>query len=268
MAASIRESLSILNVSLHSQSDLHRMLVELEAMAKSPDPSTQWGVPLIEQTQRLANALMGVRRVPGASEKVHSCQNQLNRLETLDSKAQDTLFEIEIAGRLSSGGLAVALTEPDVVATVPGFGDVSLACKRPRSKNGIRKRLGQAATQITQRGRPGVIVMGVEALLHPPKTVKGLTKPTLWIAETNKDLAEMGSRVLQAIHEEMAPVIARDCSRPLVVGIAWVGVIAGRVREPLSYASHWLCLTIENPEHPQSPGLMRRVGETLFRGSD
>jgi len=74
-------------------------------------------------------------------------------LANLLKKAQDDLFEIDIAYRLFRRGMEVEFAEPDIVIRLPE-GLFSVACKRPRTIEAVQGRIRDGANQIRKLGLP------------------------------------------------------------------------------------------------------------------
>ncbi len=271
VVASLRSSLKHFGVSLPSNCELAHMISELEGLAtaaatKAPfDRRALEAFQFIDQPARIASTLENLKRVPVPKEKLRILRKRVDRLASLDfeGQAQDTLLELEVAGRLAQAGLSVEFTEPDIVVALK-TGRVSLACKRPRTRTGVVRRLEEGASQIKDCGRPGIIVLSLEPLLH---TKPGGTRPVQWVARTREELAARGRRRFEALIDTLTPDGRASAGRfAQVIGVLWLGFVTGFVREPPSYTRDWFCLAMQNKLYTGAYGPLSRIARSLFRG--
>ena len=82
----------------------------------------------VEQAARLAATLELLSKVRNHDQLLRWLRKRLDRTTTLDATAQDYLFEMEMAVRLTRlEGLSVSLEEPDILVTLPSGNSFALA---------------------------------------------------------------------------------------------------------------------------------------------
>lgn len=175
----LTEVLEELELSLHPTSDLAAMIREVEWLGSFEEqafqPDTAYAAdrkrsltafPLYDQVNRLAVSLKWATAIPGIERKIGRLRKKLNRLESQNEAAQDDLFEIDIAYRLVKRGVEVEFAEPDIVISFPPDSKFAIACKRPRTIGAVQKRIRQGANQIRDQKLPGIVAIGMEAIMH------------------------------------------------------------------------------------------------------
>lgn len=276
-ATLLKEGLHYFGISANPTSDVGRMIAALEWMgsfaAETVQPDTAFkanrkralrAFPLYEQALRIARTITWARTVPGARDKVLHLRKRLNRLETQDERAQDYLFELEIAERLVAQGHAITVEEPDVVLHVRDSDKLGLACKRPRNVRQLRERVKEAADQVTAQPFPGVVVIGVEPLFHrsgdrqrPTVTYLGDPSMVASAAYDILDAAMMRSRI------EIAAAFSQG-----VAGILFCGIVTGWARRVVgdqdAYHFQWIHRALS---HPDALGLADVLEARLFPDS-
>jgi SEC-C motif-containing protein len=276
IAGSLDKSLAYFGISLNPTADLASMIRELKWIASFPaEPHEPGGAAqgggtrahrafyFADQAGRIAEALDAVRNVHGAAKKVVWLKKRLDRLQTQSERAQDYLFEIEVAGRLARHpNVTVAFEEPDLMATVRGMGRLSLACKRPHTSKGVANCLDDGRKQIVRGATPGALVVSLEALIHSKKDGKG--KTVLWDASSGADLRDAGFRLMEAERTKAALSVYRVQEEPRMLGILWWGLITGRARDNRAYAREWLCYPEGNARVAGSQAKLRVLAK-LFR---
>jgi hypothetical protein len=276
-AALLREGLAYFGIEVNPTSDVARMIEALEWLGSFPpdavQPDTAFAAdqkralrafPLYEQALRIARALAWARTIPGAREKMRFLKKRLNRLETQDERAQDYLFELEIAERLARQGHALTFAEPDIVLETSGGEKLGLACKRPRNVRQMRERLKEASVQITSRSFPGVIVIGVELLFHKSSDRQ---RPTILYLGDPPMVAMAAYDILEGAVRRARPEITAAFERG-VEGILFCGIVTGWARKVVgdrsAYHFQWIHKALS---HPGALGLAEVLEAHLFPDS-
>ncbi|MGV8038568.1 MAG: hypothetical protein AB2L07_00290 [Thermoanaerobaculaceae bacterium] len=214
---------------------------------------------LVEQAHRLAQVWSWGRSVPGVAERAAVVRKQLNRLHTQDGPALDFLFELDIAARLAHRGFSVVFREPDLVLDCGEAGPLALACKRPRSVDGVGQALRRARRQIEGAGMFGVIVTGLEAVFHRTGDPK---RPVFFYrSNTREELVEEATRALDDTIQKTRRVIDQELAWPRVLGILFCGVITGFIDQPSASIFEWVWRPIS--KEPSSE-FMAGLCEMLF----
>lgn len=267
-AASLRESLSALAVNVPPSSDLGSMLRDLDTMGTAPGlvlhPETPEGVKRdlfekfmrFEQANRLAGALARCRSLPGVERKARALRKQLDRLRDQDSPAQDTLFEFEIAARLSLASSGVRFDEPDLVLDSPGFGPLVFAVKRVRNTEKLARRLVEARDQIHRCGHPGIIVVSVEPILH---FMTPAGRPGIYGAETREEFSEAANDAVRSVAAACGRTLAQSMSTS-VAGVFICAMMTGFVLRPASYTYKWVVHAAVNERLPGADAVISAVG--------
>lgn len=274
VAKSLRESLDYFQVRLPPGSDLDRMTNALAELGDSPPAGvtrSQRHARLIEQGSRIAAALSSLRGVGGIETKLKWLRKRLDRFQTQDAQALDALFELEIAGRLAQSRLAVRFEEPDIIVAVPGFGSIGLPCKRPRSPRGVEAALRDAKRQVSRSGSPGVAMVSLEALLHPPVTnvdgTKAVTLPTRWRARTKEEFDRFATDAFERMADDSLRHLELHCrGSQELLGVVWSGVVTADISMPPSYSRHWMALPAYNQTVAKAQGLVIRLARALHEG--
>jgi hypothetical protein len=168
-----------------------------------------------EQAGYVADALRYLREVSIPPEKLKLLTERLDRLNTKDDpKAQDTLFEFVIAGRLARhSGCLVSFEEPDLIITRDGRA-YGLACKRVKSINKLDKRISEGAGQGVRSNMPCFVVVAVEYLTPAA---------TLVLAKSREEL----SRCAEAMVERLSLQCLGGAQRAFAKGACGV-ILCGR----------------------------------------
>jgi hypothetical protein len=110
----------------------------------------------------------------------------LDLLNREQSKAKDTLWELELWQTLSRTGMCVALEEPDIVVTFEGA-KIGIACKKFYSESNVSKVLSQAVSQFEGDFDFGMIAINLDDLT-PADTIlnaKTIEQMLEFISEIN-----------------------------------------------------------------------------------
>lgn len=278
----LRDALAEFGVSPNPTSDLGEMLAALEWLGSFPPDAFQPDAAgqadrkrsfktfvLYEQAKRTAMAVAWAHGIPGSEKIVKRLRKRLNRLETQDAEALDYFFELDVAHRLFKRGVPVSFGDPDlrepdlVLGSAPlRFG---LECKRPRNIPRMRERIGDAADQVTRSGFPGMIVIGLEAILH---TSDDPAKPTVtYLVQSPDELPELVDPIIDQAIAEARPDI-EAAFRKGVRGILFCGLVTGIAEHIGDYAGlifRWFRRPVSNPQSPEDAALLdeRIFGRSL-----
>jgi hypothetical protein len=188
VAATARKALATIGVTLPRHTDLGRQIEDTEWMATFPaDPLDEIAGAYATDPERATRAFLSFpqfqdvvgglyharRAVAAKPDIVHALRKRFDRLQTVSAAAQNHLFELQVAGRLSIRRRGVRFDEPDLTAPFSRFGRLGLACKRAQNIARVKERIGGGADQIVRTGRNGVIVIDVQPLLFPPSPDDG-----------------------------------------------------------------------------------------------
>jgi hypothetical protein len=253
VVADVRAGLAHYGVTVNPTSDLARICKELEWLAHDLDSGAvsdrkrhNATFPLIDQASRIASALVAIRQVEGAREKVRHLRKQVDRLETQAAGSQDYLFEIEVAGRLVAAGLRPAFAEPDIRVDVAGLGSVLIACKRPRSVTGFVDALADAASQIAASGGPpGLAIVSVEAVLQRPNDD---ASPIGDAYPTRAMLRDVLSHELMSLLYGQDRAVRDFLTRHGVNGLILWAVAGAKIMAGNSYAAEWHAILVPRPD--------------------
>jgi hypothetical protein len=252
-------------------SDLATMLDAARWMGsfpdESPQPETAYRVDpqrgaraflLIEQARRVAVAVTWVEDAHGLGDRAKFLKDRFNRLATQDARAQDALFEIEVAGRLARTGLTIEFDEPDIIVTA-GTASLALACKRPRRQERIADRVSEAARQIEKQKHDGLIVIGIEALFHRADGRRVQHFET----ESDVELQQVTDHRMGEILTDIAPQLQRAFQSNQVVGIMLCGVVTAWSKIPSAYLYRWVRARLPNFGHAE-PSLVNTIDQLMF----
>lgn len=180
-ARRLSEGLQRLGVAVAPHQTLGRMISQAEMLAKCGKASVfedfaaassarqhQIGEAALamEQAERIAAALDVSGSIRNFKDKQRWLKKGVDRLASQDAKGLDYLFEIEVAGRLARWpGLDVAFEEPDIAFSL-GTERVYVACKRPRTVEGVPNAIADARDQVGDLGGSAIVIIGTEAIFH------------------------------------------------------------------------------------------------------
>lgn len=222
-------------------------------------------LPRVEQAERIAIMLERVRSVPGAATVVVCLQDNIDRLSTLNERAQDLLFELEVGGRLAARGFPVSFAEPDIRLNFPSVA-VGLPCKRPRSARKIVENVRDGVAQI-QRAKlsAGVVIVSVEPIVHPPAPTGGLSAkkpaPKNWLATTVHEADEAARTMIREGVEPLLPELnSLFAKHAELAGVLFCGVITALLSSPRAYAYRWLNFSVSSPRGTKSPSVAELLG--------
>lgn len=280
IARAIRDGLAGLGVRLQPHHDLERIVRQAELLASlgvgdvfgsfrdadGPEKDRITGAILaMEQAERVAASLQVAGRVRNFAQVTKWLQKKIDRLETQESRAQDHLFEIEMAGRLARyPDLAVSFEEPDIVVRVNGK-PVYLPCKRPRRVESVGENIRDARHQLAGRQGPSVILINTEAIFH--RSGNPNVPVVLYDVGTPDEARAIGVNLIdQAIRNGSDQT--EKAFRDGVTGILYCGAMVFLTRDPRAYQNLILHRRVWNSADPGADGLTAQVARLLYGDPD
>ncbi len=128
------------------------------------------------QIDRIATAALSTRGCDAQKSALRGLLvGSLNLLERKQSKAKDTLWELDLLRVLVGHKIDAKLGEPDLSVNFSGA-PVGFACKKIYSEGNVSKVLSNATAQIEREGEFGIIALNLDDLL-PENAI--LRAPTL-----------------------------------------------------------------------------------------
>ena len=127
------------------------------------------------QIDRIAMAALPIGAHNDAKAVLSSLlKGSINLLDREQSKAKDTLWELELLGILTSHGIDARLGEPDIIVTFEGT-RVGIACKKFYSELNVSKVLSQAVAQIERDLDFGIVALNIDDTLPANVLLKAAT---------------------------------------------------------------------------------------------
>ena len=127
------------------------------------------------QVERIAAAALSAGGSASAATVLRSLLNgSLDLLGREQSKAKDTLWELELLRILTGHKIDARLEEPDLIVRFPGE-PVGFACKKLYSENNVEKVLSNAVAQIEREGEFGIIALNLDDLVPENSILKAPT---------------------------------------------------------------------------------------------
>jgi hypothetical protein len=204
---------------------------------------------------QLTPALQGFAAVKGNREHVHWLRGDLDSFDKEGNEALDHLLEIEVAGLLARyPHISVEMAEPDVVFESRGERTL-IACKRPKTLNGIDGALRKASRQIQRQGVDGIALIDVSLMLLPRDT-DAFNFPTL----AHADSAFRGrlDDTLRAAPSRLNTALEKD-----VVAVLYTGIVVFTDEEASQVRARRVSQLVWNPEAPASEARVRRLDRLL-----
>lgn len=181
IADTMRWALDRFGIDPHPASDLARMIEDVSwlgqfeplpirgdaALAVDPERALLT-LARILQAKELARTLAISTIVPGAATRVAQLASKLDWMTTVESPAQNTYTELDVAARLARHAQVRFLDPPalDITCSFESHGDLAVECKRVRSWKQIGKRLRDAVDQAGKQHLPTLVVLDVQPLLY------------------------------------------------------------------------------------------------------
>jgi hypothetical protein len=126
------------------------------------------------QMDRIATAVFAAKESPSIAEHLrHLARGSLGILDRRQSKAKNTLWELELHSVLRSKAVAAQLAEPDIVARI-GPTVIGIACKKTYSHENVEKTLSVGVKQIERVSEFGLLAINIEDL-WPPNQIRWAT---------------------------------------------------------------------------------------------
>lgn len=281
IAESLRCSIAHFSLALNPSAPLSIILKDLDWIASFSnlgdasrvDPSRFSDVFFkAEQAARIAILLERVRTVPGSAAVVECVRGNVDRLSTMNERAQDLLFELEVGGRLAARGLPIVFAEPDIRLDWPRV-SVGLPCKRPRSVRKIVSNIRDGVDQIGKTGlSAGVVIVSMEAILHPAAPTGGLSsekpRPKNWVANTFEEADNFARTMVHTELESLLPDLTRLFARHSeLAGVVFCGTITAMATASRAYAYRWLNFSVSSFRDKRSPTLTEMLG-SYIQGDD
>lgn len=252
ISKSLTESLDYFGVTVHERSDLGTMIREISWMGSfgaAPfladgaigvdNQRTLRAFLYVLQARDIARTLEACRDVKGDIAKIKKIRKKLDRLRHQDAPAQNTLFELEVAGMLTRAGLDVELSEPprpDVVCHFKGAA-IGLECKRVQNRDRLREQLKVARKQSTNQDLPAAAIIDVQPLLY---RTNDPDRPVYFDqVESIEELRNIQSERLR----QLALSITDDVEKAFVSGVGAVVLCAmtwAMSRQPSAYVWCWI----------------------------
>ena len=159
-----------------------RRLIDLTiAMADSWDSGSKEDVTFTHllaaaQVERIATAVLSAarREAPSSTFLRNLLTGSLDLLGREQSKAKDTLWELELLRILVGHEIDARLGEPDLSVRFSGA-PVGFACKKIYSEGNVSKVLSNAVAQIEREGEFGIIAINLDDLLPKNSILKAPT---------------------------------------------------------------------------------------------
>jgi hypothetical protein len=127
------------------------------------------------QLERIATAALSSTHCAARDSTLRGLlTGTLNLLGREQSKAKDTLWELELLRVLVDHKIDASLAEPDLSVHFSGV-PVGFACKKIYSEGNVSKVLSNAVSQIEREGEFGVIALNLDDLLPPNVILKAPT---------------------------------------------------------------------------------------------
>jgi hypothetical protein len=233
-----------------------------EALAEHPERLVQ-ALLKVEQAARLAATLELLPKVRNHDQLLKWLRKKLDRTTALGATAQDYLFEMEMAVRLTRAEwLSVSLEEPDIIVTLPSGNSFALACKRPRADKSVGANIDDARDQIARGGHAvAAIVVGMEPILHRPSDPGQC--PTIHVSQTREQarawgMARIAEAAASAAHETER---AFECG---VLSVVYFGVLVCLTLQPRSYQTLRLWEGVANERDQNGSRFLQLLKPLLF----
>jgi hypothetical protein len=169
-AAEIRAAIGRLDIKMHRDCALAKLLRQAEALAREWEQGTNdknWLPRLMDaaHSNRISDAINAALADPGAVECIRRmCSNPMDISGRDPSRGKDALWELDLAHFLKRRGVTVAHEDPPDLIADFGFGPHPIACKKVYSEKGIESQVRKGAQQLAQYGRPGLVAINFDDL--------------------------------------------------------------------------------------------------------
>lgn len=124
------------------------------------------------QLRRIVDAVDQVLQEPALPRVLEELlDGTVDLLQRSQSKAKDTLWELELLSTLRNNQIHTILSEPDLIA-FPASNPIGIACKKIYSEANFHKRIQSAVRQIERYGTCGLIAVNIDDLTPQDKILK------------------------------------------------------------------------------------------------
>ena len=201
---------------------------------------------------RACNLALRLDGHPKVGEVVAQLQNGSVHIgkRAANSRAKDTLWELEVLARLSEGGLPVELAEPDVVWVDQEL-VTGVACKKVYSEGHVQNILSEAVHQIEGSTGFGLVAINLDELFLEQLPPDGILRVP-YLEDALQRLMDFGFAFLQRHEQRYRHYFTKDRLTAAIVGVS-CAVRIERLRngraEPFYVATQWPCWT-----HPELSG--------------
>lgn len=272
IAGTMRWALNRLGIAPHRESDLARMIRDIDWLAQfGPIPIRSdaalaadreralMAFARILQAKELARTLAICTILPGAAIRVAQLASKLDRIVTVESQAQNTYTELDVAARLARHARVRFLDPPalDITCSFENGGELAVECKRVRSLRQIGKRLSDAVHQAQNQPLPAIVVLDVQPLLYQTDDPE---RPVYF------DLLDDASQLRAQHNANLAEIVSYaegDIQRALNRGIQAVCVCAmtwGFVTPTGEYRYEWVrCWLATEPDVREALPMLDRL---------
>lgn len=169
-AAEVRAAVDRLNIKMHRDCALAKLLRQAEALAREwqqGSSNPDWLPQLMDaaHSNRIADAIHAALDDPGALECIRRmCFNGVDISGRDPSRGKDALWELDLAHFLKRRGVGVRHEDPPDLIADFGFGPYPIACKKVYSERGIESQVRKGAQQLERQGRPGLVAINLDDL--------------------------------------------------------------------------------------------------------
>lgn len=151
------------------------------------------------QIERIATAALSTTRSAAQATALRGLlTGTLDLLGREQSKAKDTLWELELLRVLVNHKIDATLGEPDLSVRFSGA-PVGFACKKVYSEGNVSKVLSNAVSQLEREGEFGIIALNLDELLPANSILKAptLSVMTSMLEARNNDFLRAHERHLR-----------------------------------------------------------------------
>ena len=278
-AARLENCLDHFGLKVAPTSDLDLMIREVRWLSSFPaDPYTPRGavaadparadraMVLYHQVERVGFTLQWAREIDGAEAKARWVRKRIDRCATLDSRAQDYLFEMEMVAHMARWRHArIAFEEPDIAIYNADGGRMVFACKRPQRIASVTGALKDARGQLAAvSGEPvAFILLGMDAIFHRGNGDEGLI--VTHKAPTPEALERLGQEHISRVETRAANEISRIFEASAdTAAIIFCGMLVGTSDDPPAVLFFWVHRARPNPHQPLAERVARATMRMIF----
>ena len=182
------------------------------------------------QVQRISAAVLPLAGSPLVREKLaETLDGDLNLLSRKQSKAKDTLWELELHRILSACGISTRFAEPDLMILLAGS-DAGIACKKLYSEANVEKVLSIGIHQVEKNCSSGIVALDIEELL-PENAILQVPNSAGMIARLNAHIDDFMQRHERHLRKYLEP------GRAISVVVSCAALVDILDRTPRFYAA-------------------------------